>query len=82
MISAPERSAEPKSREALLATGELWSPADGFVGFRGRAKRLFDAAEAIARAFALELSDDEWVVPPAIPLRTLARGDYFASFPQ
>lgn len=82
MISAPRIASHQRGLEALLESGELWTPADGFVGFRGRAKALYDAAERIARAFAVELSDEEWVVPPAVPLHTLARADYFASFPQ
>jgi seryl-tRNA synthetase len=67
---------------ALRERGELWEPMPGLVGLRGHAARLYRAlGERIASLCGAE-TDDEWRVPAAIPLASLERADYFASFPQ
>ena len=73
-------------REALVrilrARGELWNVAPGVTALRGDVATLMRALEhAIASLCSLE-TVDEWHVPPAIDFVTLARADYFASFPQ
>ena len=76
-------SAEKSLRSALRGGGgELWEVAPGLVGLRGDAGRLFRALErSIAELCGAE-TGDEWRVPPALPLATLERAEYFASFPQ
>ena len=66
----------------LRARGELWDVAPGVTALRGDAALLLRAIErTIAAVCELETSD-EWYVPPAIDFATLARAEYFASFPQ
>ena len=66
---------------ALRARGELWDVAPGVTALRGDAAALLRALErAIADLCGVETSDD-WRVPPAIDFATLARAEYFASFP-
>ena len=66
---------------ALRARGELWDVAPGVTALRGDAAALLRNLEcAIATLCGLETSDD-WRVPPAIDFATLARAEYFASFP-
>jgi seryl-tRNA synthetase len=66
---------------ALRARGELWDVAPGVTALRGDAAALLrDLERAIATLCGLETSDD-WRVPPAIDFATLARAEYFASFP-
>jgi len=66
---------------ALRARGELWEPSAGITALRGDAAALFrDLERAIGAVCGLETSD-EWRVPPAIGFETLARAEYFASFP-
>jgi seryl-tRNA synthetase len=66
---------------ALSARGELWDVAPGVTALRGDAAELLRKLEhAISGVCALETSDD-WRVPPAIDFATLARAEYFASFP-
>ena len=66
---------------ALSARGELWDVAPGVTALRGDAAALLRSLErAIAALCGLETSDD-WRVPPAIDFATLARAEYFASFP-
>ena len=65
----------------LRARGELWDVAPGITALRGDAAALLrDLERAIATLCGLETSDD-WRVPPAIDFATLARAEYFASFP-
>ena len=65
----------------LTARGELWDVAPGVTALRGDAALLLrDLERAIAALCGLETSDD-WRVPPAIDFATLARAEYFASFP-
>ena len=53
----------------------------GVTALRGDAAALLrDLERAIATLCGLETSDD-WRVPPAIDFATLARAEYFASFP-
>lgn len=68
--------------EALERRGELWSVAPGLVGLRGEALALRRELERRIDALAVSQSSEEWLVPPALPLETLQRADYFASFPQ
>ena len=66
----------------LRARGELWEVAPGVTGLRGDALAL---QRAITHALAtLDAGEgaEEWCVPPALALDTLARAEYFASFPQ
>ena len=66
---------------ALCARGELWDVAPGVTALRGDAAALLRALEhAISELCGLETFDD-WRVPPAIDFATLARAEYFASFP-
>jgi seryl-tRNA synthetase len=66
---------------ALRARGELWDVVPGVTAMRGDAAALLrDLERAIATLCGLETSDD-WRVPPAIDFATLARAEYFASFP-
>ena len=66
---------------ALRARGELWDVAPGVTALRGDAAALLRALEhAISELCGLETFDD-WRVPPAIDFATLARAEYFASFP-
>jgi hypothetical protein len=66
----------------LAARRELWEVSPGLVGLRGDALALFEAIEDAAIAISREEQADEWRVPPGIALSTLARADYFRSFPQ
>ena len=68
--------------QALDEWGELWQSASGLVGLRGDAEKLCQALERRLADFARDEGAGEWRVPPAIPLSSLARADYFASFPQ
>lgn len=67
---------------ALRERGELSEPAPGIVMLRGETARLMNALEQIIAALCVADSPEEWRVPPAIAFSTLARADYFASFPQ
>ena len=66
----------------LRARGELWDPAPGLTSLRGDSLRLYDALSREMQRVARSETIDEWSVPAAIPLETLARADYFAAFPQ
>lgn len=66
----------------LRRRGELWEVAPGLLGLRGDALELFRALERAIRATAIEETSDEWQIPAGIALETLARADYFESFPQ
>src|SRR5205823_1854332 len=79
----PETPMWPREEvvRALRARGELWEPSAGITALRGDAAALFrDLERAIGAVCGLETSD-EWRVPPAIGFETLARAEYFASFP-
>lgn len=67
---------------ALRASGELWEAAPGLVGLRGDALRLYRALEHAIAGLATAETDEEWLVPPALAFDTLARAEYFRSFPQ
>jgi seryl-tRNA synthetase len=67
---------------ALRARGELWEAAPGLVGLRGDALRLYRALEHAIAGLAAAETGDEWLVPPALAFDTLARAEYFRSFPQ
>lgn len=66
----------------LQRRGELVQGMDGLVLLRGDALRLFRALESALRVLVFDTDVEEWSVPPALPLGTLERADYFASFPQ
>ena len=68
--------------DALRARRELWEPAPGLVGLRGDAAALRIALAAEIAQITRVFGDEEWDVPPGIPLETLARADYFVSFPR
>ncbi len=65
----------------LRARGELWERLPGLVGLRGPVRALHGALEAAFASLALTETDDDWRVPAGVSLATLARADYFASFP-
>ena len=67
---------------ALEERGELWEPAPGIVALGGEIARLMNALEHSIAGLCIAESPEEWRVPPAIGFSTLARADYFASFPQ
>lgn len=66
----------------LRERGELSEPAPGVVALRGDVARLLHVLEQTIATLCIAESPDEWRVPPAIAFPTLARADYFASFPQ
>ena len=66
----------------LRERGELWQSAPGLVGLRGATLGLFRAIENAVSDIAASETDDDWRVPSGIALETLARADYFSSFPQ
>jgi seryl-tRNA synthetase len=66
----------------LRRRGELRESGPGLTALRGEALALYRGLEAELRSLALESTPDEWLLPPAIEFETLARADYFASFPQ
>ena len=66
----------------LTARGELWQAAPGLIGLRGDALALLESIEDAVIAIAHDEGADQWRVPPGIPLATLARAEYFRSFPQ
>jgi seryl-tRNA synthetase len=66
----------------LRGRGELWEALPGAIGLRGPVLGLQRALERTLREIALRETRDEWQTPAAIGLDTLARADYFASFPQ
>lgn len=68
--------------DQLRRRGELWEPAPGMVSLRGAAARLRTALETELAALCAAETPEEWHVPPAVPFGTLARADYFATFPQ
>lgn len=67
---------------ALRERGQLWEPAAGIVALGGETARLMNELEQTIAAFCVAESPEEWCVPPAIDFATLARAEYFASFPQ
>lgn len=67
---------------ALRARGELWEPAPGVVGLRGRPFALLRQIEGRIAALCAGETEDEWAAPAALPLSTLERAGYFASFPR
>lgn len=66
----------------LRARGELWEPIRGVTTVRGDLASLARALDQAIAAFCGVETRDEWRVPPAVDFDTLARADYFASFPQ
>ncbi|MDQ3950596.1 MAG: hypothetical protein M3282_09630, partial [Gemmatimonadota bacterium] len=61
-------------RDALLAElrarGELWAPAPGLIGLRGRPLAKLRRIERLVASLCARETDDEWVVPPALSLET------------
>lgn len=66
----------------LTRRGDLWHAGPGLVGLRGPSSAALRAIEGAVAAIALLETDDEWRLPQALSLQTLARADYFSSFPQ
>jgi len=67
---------------ALHERGALSEPAPGIVLLRGEIAGLMNALEQAIAVLCVAESLEEWRVPPAIGFSSLARADYFASFPQ
>jgi seryl-tRNA synthetase len=74
-----------RQRDALIAQlrarGEILQSAAGLIGLRGRSLATLRQIERLITALCHRETDDEWLVPPALPLSTLERAGYFASFP-
>jgi seryl-tRNA synthetase len=66
---------------ALRDRGELWDVAPGIVGLRGNTLALLRRIEHEIALLAQLDAPEEWSAPPALAMRTLARAEYFASFP-
>jgi seryl-tRNA synthetase len=66
---------------ALRARGELWDVGPGIVGLRGNVLALMRRIEHEIALLAQLDGPEEWSAPPAVAMRTLARAEYFASFP-
>lgn len=66
----------------LRARGDLWDSSRGIVALRGDTAVLYRALERAIASLCAADTEDHWCVPPAIDFATLARADYFASFPQ
>ncbi len=69
-------------RPALRARGALLEGVPGLTGLRGPAAALHRALDRRLARLCREVAGEEWCVPAALSLDTLARADYFASFPQ
>ena len=67
--------------EELISRGDVWRTGPGLIGLRGTTLALYRHLEARITEVARMETSDEWLVPAAISLETLARADYFASFP-
>jgi seryl-tRNA synthetase len=65
----------------LRARGELWDVAPGIIGLRGNVLALLRRIEHEITLLAQLNAPEEWSAPPALAMRTLERGEYFASFP-
>ncbi|HUF49319.1 MAG TPA: hypothetical protein VMN60_00710 [Longimicrobiales bacterium] len=66
----------------LRERGELWEHAPGLTALRGDTLGLYHAMSLELERVARAEVDEAWQVPPAVSFDTLARADYFASFPQ
>lgn len=66
----------------LRERGQLWEAAPGIVVLGGELAQLMRALGQTIAALCVLESPEEWLVPAAIGFATLARADYFASFPQ
>lgn len=78
----PDRPSGEGLVARLMESGELWSPAPGIVGMRGAVLDAFHRVRDAVADLALRETRDEWRPPPAVPLETLGRAEYFSSFPQ
>jgi seryl-tRNA synthetase len=68
--------------DGLRRSGQLWEVAPGLVGLGGPALQLLQRLEQRVAGLARAAADEEWRVPPALSFASLARAQYFASFPQ
>jgi seryl-tRNA synthetase len=68
--------------DVLRERGELWEARPGLVTLRGNALALLRSIEGLLAAVARAEELAEWRLAPGLDLGTLARADYFASFPQ
>jgi seryl-tRNA synthetase len=66
---------------ALQARGDLWEVAPGIIALRGHPLMLLRRLERETATLAHRDSPEEWSSPPALAMRSLARADYFTSFP-
>jgi seryl-tRNA synthetase len=67
---------------ALRERGELWEAAPGLIGLRGGPLMLLQALEGAIGQLVRADGAEEWRLPSGVALETLARAEYFASFPQ
>jgi seryl-tRNA synthetase len=67
--------------QALIERGDLWTRQPGLIGLRGPTLCLYRELEWRIADLARRASREEWRVPDAIGMETLARAEYFASFP-
>jgi seryl-tRNA synthetase len=68
--------------EELKRSGELWESAPGLMGLRGRMAMLHGLLEARISGLTRLDGCEEWRIPAGLAFSTLARAEYFASFPQ
>ena len=68
--------------DRLRERGELWEPVRGAVGLRGETLRLYEELAAAIGTLTRSVAEEEWRVPAVLDFASLARADYFASFPQ
>ena len=68
--------------DELRARGELSQHASGLTALSGSALRLYHMMSRELDLLARSETAEEWHAPPALAFDTLARADYFASFPQ
>lgn len=68
--------------DELSLRGDLWLHRPGLVALGGETLRLFQSLERALAALAREEAAQEWALPPALALDTLARAGTLTSFPQ
>lgn len=68
--------------DELRRRGDLWEPVPGLLSLRGSLLELHERIGASIRSVATRDDFPEWRFAPGISLGTLARAQYFESFPQ
>lgn len=66
----------------LTERGDIWESGPGLVGLRDDTLALYRSIEARIAELARNRTGLEWKMPGGVSLESLARADYFASFPQ